>query len=164
MSSLYILGLAQFSRSVVSDSLWPHEPQHVKPPFTSTHFHYIWICQNLFCWWTSIFMVLLSGLVLQAFLHRCTEKNIQVFWTYNEKKYRVETSTAFPVSVMFLIVAVPVKICNPTTNYFIFKIILKIFVRFNISHCGSNFSNLMSLCLFRVHWHSGHSCVKKNFF
>ena len=26
----------QFSRSVVSDSLWPHESQHVKPPCPST--------------------------------------------------------------------------------------------------------------------------------
>ena len=25
----------QFSRSVVSDSLWPHEPQHVRPPCPS---------------------------------------------------------------------------------------------------------------------------------
>ena len=95
----------------------------------------------------------LLGLVLQAFLHRCTDTNIQVFWTYNEKKYRVQTSIALPVSVMmFLTVAVPVKICNPTSNYFIVKLILKIFVRFNTSHCGSNFSNLMKLCLFRVHW------------
>ena len=131
----------------------------------STHFHYIWICQNLFCWWTSIFMVLLLGLVLQAFLHRCTDTNIQVFWTYNEKKYRVKTSIALPVSVMmFLTVAVPVKICNPTSNYFIVKLILKIFVRFNISHCGSNFSNLMRLCLFWVHWaFRPFTCFKKIF-
>ena len=26
---------AQFSRSVVSDSLWPHEPQHARPPCPS---------------------------------------------------------------------------------------------------------------------------------
>ena len=25
----------QFSRSVVSDSLWPHEPQHSRPPYPS---------------------------------------------------------------------------------------------------------------------------------
>ena len=25
----------QFSRSVVSDSLWPHEPQHTRPPYPS---------------------------------------------------------------------------------------------------------------------------------
>ena len=27
--------LVQFSRSVVSDSLWPHEPQHARPPCPS---------------------------------------------------------------------------------------------------------------------------------
>ena len=26
----------QFSRSVVSDSLWPHEPQHARPPYLSS--------------------------------------------------------------------------------------------------------------------------------
>ena len=30
---IYIL---QFSRSVVSDSLWPHELQHARPPFTNS--------------------------------------------------------------------------------------------------------------------------------
>ena len=28
-------GSVQFSRSVVSDSLWPHEPQHARPPCPS---------------------------------------------------------------------------------------------------------------------------------
>ena len=28
---LYIISSVQFSRSVVSDSLWPHEPQHARP-------------------------------------------------------------------------------------------------------------------------------------
>ena len=27
----------QFSRSVVSDSLWPHEPQHTRPPLSITN-------------------------------------------------------------------------------------------------------------------------------
>ena len=31
---LFIL-LVQFSRSVMSDSLWPHEPQHARPPCPS---------------------------------------------------------------------------------------------------------------------------------
>ena len=38
----------QFSRSLVSDSLWPHELQHAKPPvhhqhpeFTQTHVHWV---------------------------------------------------------------------------------------------------------------------------
>ena len=38
----------QSSRSVVSDSLWPHEPQHIRPPvhhqlleFTQTHVHWV---------------------------------------------------------------------------------------------------------------------------
>ena len=30
-----VLRSVQFSRSVVSDSLWPHEPQHARPPCTS---------------------------------------------------------------------------------------------------------------------------------
>ena len=29
------IGIRQFSRSVVSDSLWPHEPQHARPPCPS---------------------------------------------------------------------------------------------------------------------------------
>ena len=29
------LQFSQFSRSVVSDSLWPHEPQHTRPPCPS---------------------------------------------------------------------------------------------------------------------------------
>ena len=29
------LWVSQFSRSVVSDSLWPHEPQHARPPCPS---------------------------------------------------------------------------------------------------------------------------------
>ena len=38
----------QFSCSVVSNSLWPHEPQHTRPPcpssteFTQTHVHWVW--------------------------------------------------------------------------------------------------------------------------
>ena len=38
----------QFSRSVASDSLWPHEPKHTRPPvhhqlleFTQTHVHWV---------------------------------------------------------------------------------------------------------------------------
>ena len=33
----------QFSHSVVSDSLWPHELQHARPPcpFTKTHVHWV---------------------------------------------------------------------------------------------------------------------------
>ena len=31
----YEFGSVQFSRSVVSDSLWPHEPQHARPPCPS---------------------------------------------------------------------------------------------------------------------------------
>ena len=47
-ASKYTWGLSsvQFSRSVVSDSLWPHESQHARPPcpsptleFTQTHVH-----------------------------------------------------------------------------------------------------------------------------
>ena len=30
-----LLSFSQFSRSVVSDSLWPHEPQHARPPCPS---------------------------------------------------------------------------------------------------------------------------------
>ena len=30
-----LTGSAQFFRSVVSDSLWPHEPQHARPPYPS---------------------------------------------------------------------------------------------------------------------------------
>ena len=32
---VYAQGSVQFSRSVVSDSLWPHESQHTRPPFPS---------------------------------------------------------------------------------------------------------------------------------
>ena len=32
---LNVLNSVQFSRSVVSDSLWPHEPQHARPPCPS---------------------------------------------------------------------------------------------------------------------------------
>ena len=38
MEKLYILSQpisVQFGHSVVSDSLWPHEPQHVRPPCPS---------------------------------------------------------------------------------------------------------------------------------
>ena len=45
-AGFYILSSVQFSRSVVSDSLRPHEPQHTRPPvhhqlpeFTQTHVH-----------------------------------------------------------------------------------------------------------------------------
>ena len=31
----YIQGILQFSRSVMSNSLWPHEPQHTRPPYPS---------------------------------------------------------------------------------------------------------------------------------
>ena len=31
----YILGVRQFSCSVMYDSLWPHEPQHARPPCPS---------------------------------------------------------------------------------------------------------------------------------
>ena len=34
-SSVQSLSSVQFSRSVVSDSLWPHEPQHTRPPCLS---------------------------------------------------------------------------------------------------------------------------------
>ena len=41
-------GIVQFSHSVVSDSLRPHEPQHARPPcpsptpeFTQTHVHWV---------------------------------------------------------------------------------------------------------------------------
>ena len=33
--SVFILSSVQFSRSVVSDSLWPHESQHARPPCPS---------------------------------------------------------------------------------------------------------------------------------
>ena len=33
---LYCFSSVQFSRSIVSDSLWPHEPQHARPPCPST--------------------------------------------------------------------------------------------------------------------------------
>ena len=33
--SQHQFSLVQFSRSVVSDSLWPHEPQHARPPCPS---------------------------------------------------------------------------------------------------------------------------------
>ena len=32
---IIIISSVQFSRSVVSDSLWPHEPQHARPPCPS---------------------------------------------------------------------------------------------------------------------------------
>ena len=35
MKKMQIVSSAQFSRSVVSDSLWPHEPQQVRPPCPS---------------------------------------------------------------------------------------------------------------------------------
>ena len=34
-SSCFTIQPVQFSRSVVSDSLWPHEPQHTRPPCPS---------------------------------------------------------------------------------------------------------------------------------
>ena len=34
-SAGYTISSVQFSRSVVSDSLWPHEPQHARPPCPS---------------------------------------------------------------------------------------------------------------------------------
>ena len=34
-SFTHSVSLIQFSRSVVSDSLWPHEPQHARPPCPS---------------------------------------------------------------------------------------------------------------------------------
>ena len=34
-SSVVLVTSVQFSRSVVSDSLWPHEPQHARPPCPS---------------------------------------------------------------------------------------------------------------------------------
>ena len=47
-SALEIISSIQFSRSAVSDSLWPHEPQHARPPSPSpttrapqTHVHWI---------------------------------------------------------------------------------------------------------------------------
>ena len=33
--TFFILSSVQFSSSVVSDSLWPHEPQHARPPCPS---------------------------------------------------------------------------------------------------------------------------------
>ena len=35
LKSLLMKVGVQFSRSVVSDSLWPHEPQHARPPYPS---------------------------------------------------------------------------------------------------------------------------------
>ena len=35
LSSLYSFSSFQFSRSIMSDSLWPHEPQHARPPCPS---------------------------------------------------------------------------------------------------------------------------------
>ena len=35
LTSLKVFSSVQFSRSVVSDSLWPHEPQHTRPPCPS---------------------------------------------------------------------------------------------------------------------------------
>ena len=35
LTSLKVFSSVQFSRSVVSDSLWPHEPQHSRPPCPS---------------------------------------------------------------------------------------------------------------------------------
>ena len=44
----WYISSVQFSRSVVSDSLWPHESQHARPPvhhqlpeFTQTHVHWV---------------------------------------------------------------------------------------------------------------------------
>ena len=44
----YLMGSVQFSRSVVSNSLRPHEPQHTRPPcqsptpgLTQTHVHWV---------------------------------------------------------------------------------------------------------------------------
>ena len=34
-STLSTFSSVQFSRSVMSDSLWPHEPQHARPPYPS---------------------------------------------------------------------------------------------------------------------------------
>ena len=53
MEKLYILSQpisVQFGRSVVSDSLWPHEPQHARPPCPSpTPGVYSNSCP--LCWW-----------------------------------------------------------------------------------------------------------------
>jgi len=45
---VFLFSSVQFSRSVVSDSLWPHEPQHTRPPCLSptpkvyqTHVHWV---------------------------------------------------------------------------------------------------------------------------
>ena len=35
MAGFYIISSVQFSHSVVSDSLWPHGPQHTRPPCPS---------------------------------------------------------------------------------------------------------------------------------
>ena len=35
LSSLLLLSSVHFSHSVISDSLWPHEPQHTRPPCPS---------------------------------------------------------------------------------------------------------------------------------
>ena len=46
--SISVISSVQFSHSVVSDSLWPHESQHARPPcpsplleFTQTHVHWV---------------------------------------------------------------------------------------------------------------------------
>ena len=46
-SNTYQLSCIQFSRSVVSDSLWPHESQHARPPCLSpTHRVYLNSCSS----------------------------------------------------------------------------------------------------------------------
>ena len=97
---LYILkwiqfSSVQFSRSVVSDSLWPHELQHARPPCPSlTPRVYPKFCP--FCWWchpTISFSVVPSFFCLQSFPTSRTFQMSQLFTTGSQSiGYSASTS------------------------------------------------------------------------
>ena len=101
--SLTSLGvsLVQFSRSVVSDSLWPHEPQHARPPCPSpTPGVYPNPCQS--SWWcyptiSSCHPLLLLPSILPSTRVFSNESALRIRWSkYWSFSFSISPSNEHP--------------------------------------------------------------------
>ena len=106
--SLTSLGvsLVQFSRSVVSDSLWPHEPQHARPPCPSpTPGVYPNPCQS--SWWcyptiSSCHPLLLLPSILPSTRVFSNESALRIRWSkYWSFSFSISPSNEHPGLISF---------------------------------------------------------------
>ena len=92
-NSGYCQGSVQFSCSVVSDSLWPHEPQHVRPPCPSPGVYANSCPLSQWCHLTISFSVVSFSSCLQSFLTSGSFQMSQLF-SSGDQNIGVSASTS----------------------------------------------------------------------